>query len=142
MGLSLTTTHEIYLSYTEDRHEIEPFVEQYLDHGTDGIDFTLHGAHLTAPSWSETVKIDFEPKVGDEIFVVVIRYYDGDSFGRTYGHWHIGGAFPTEKRATEWMEAIISDRPPMKNGHRYYQEWEGYFAGLESNEVVKLYVGE
>lgn len=62
-------------------------------------------------SWyKEQIEIDFEPKIGDEIVLMTVRYSTGDTFGTTTGAWKILGAFkPGDDR--------ISDVPKLIHKH-------------------------
>jgi len=83
--------------------------------------------------WIEQIEVDFDPKEVNDVWVVIVRYQSGDSFGSSYGNWHIEGAYKAEGKA-------IFIKKSIENGtyKGWYKPWIGYFEGLESVEVVKM----
>lgn len=72
--------------------------------------------------WVETVQVDFDPQTVNHVFLVVVRYSDGDTFGRTEGHWHIIGAYKDPEKAKE-MESTVKAKK-----YKGHKPWIGYFA--------------
>lgn len=70
----------------------------------------------------------------DTVYMVVARYYDGDTFGRTYGHWHIYSFRATEEEARK-DEEEIRNSVNEENTYKNYRPWLGYFSGLEDVEI-------
>lgn len=60
------------------------------------------------------------------VYVVLVRYQDGNSFGRRFGNGFIEGVYLTEEAAQKVVLQIMSDTYPK------YARWEGYFNRLES----------
>lgn len=89
---------------------------------------------MEAPEWSETINIDFDPKGMEHLYVVVVRYSSGSTFGSTHGHWYIVGAYKGYKEA-EAVEVSISKN---KYKGKRYKPWEGYFESLEGVTVERL----
>jgi hypothetical protein len=67
----------------------------------------------------------------DYLYLSVVRYSTGDSFGTTSGAWHIIGLSKSYDEAKEMLENALKD----PNG---YKPWEGYFERLQSYELHKL----
>ena len=64
------------------------------------------------------------------LHMALIRYSDGDTFGRTCGLWHVIDFYHTFEEA----ERSIKDA---KNGTGY-KPWEGYFSSYETDDVEIL----
>lgn len=82
--------------------------------------------------YHETIEYDLPEPTPVGLFVVVVRYYDGGTFGRTCGYGSIEGVFATHEEA----QARAKD---LENGGKSihgYNRWDSYFAGLERTEVV------
>lgn len=77
-------------------------------------------------------------EVADEVFIVVVRYRDGDSFGSSHGNWTVWAATATEAEAIK-IAGSITDGSLVKEEEkakgRVYFPWTGYFNGLEGVEV-------
>ena len=71
----------------------------------------------------------------NELFLAVVRYSTGDTFGSSHGMWHIHGAFADYETALKELEEVT--KPSPKGG---YKPWEGYFESLEGIEVHCLKV--
>lgn len=134
---------KLFVTFTEDESGGEP--EDPSDRWTHHADrvktMTVKGIHKTAPdprtfgrhvSYDGIVVEDEEVFKKQFVYLVVVRYYDGGTFGRTCGY-HIFWSI----RATE--AEVIADKEniqgPKKDG---YREWDGYFSGLEDVEIHLL----
>lgn len=134
--------YNLYLGYSESRSGGEALSdEQYCDHADAHIEFQPEGLYTEKSSTQETVGVDFDPTqhVGADVYMVVVRYYDGDTFGRCYGHWFIEGIYLDRDEALKNKNAIESGSYSKKG---CYNDWEGYFAGLESVNVWGTQVRE
>jgi hypothetical protein len=80
------------------------------------------------------IEVDWDPKeyVGEPVFLAVVRYSTGSTFGRQNGYWHIEGAYLDCKEAHKTVQDIIADRYSKKGK---YTVWKGYFERLEYAEV-------
>lgn len=71
------------------------------------------------------------------VYLAIVRYSDGGTFGRTVGYWEVMGAFKTEAEAVAMTTSI--DKGTFKTDYphlaRPYMPWEGYFSGLQGTEV-------
>jgi hypothetical protein len=71
----------------------------------------------------------------DTLWVVVVRYSTGDTFGRAKGRGYIEGVFRTQKSAERRVMHIKNGGDSLKQG---YTPWHGYFEYLESVEAVEV----
>jgi len=128
--------YKVYLLYEESSHGGEICAGQEEDAWPSYEDqyheFTPKGLRLEAPAWSETIEVDFDPKKLDHLYVVIVRYSSGDTFGTTLGNWHIIGAYKSFKKAEKIRISID------KNKYKGYKPWEGYFESLEGVTVERL----
>lgn len=100
------------------------------DTGEQEIHFTIQSIHATEQEmgWPQQVHVAFDPEkhLGEDIFVLVVRYDTGDTFGRTYNAWTIPEIVLTKKEAKEICQAIIYDK------YDGYKPWEEYFEHFRS----------
>lgn len=68
-------------------------------------------------------------------FVVAVRYFDGDTFGRSCGHLQIWSVHKTREEAEEMARMINDGKQP---NSKKYPMWTGYFAGIESVDVIGM----
>jgi len=129
----------ITILYDERCHVIEegePESEgKYRWQGVDGKDFDISSVHVYPQKrgWPSQIDVDFDPEehVGENIYIVVVRYSTGDTFGQTEGEWHLEGAYLDAKEAKEIADSIEDDT---YKGDSYH--WKGYFERLEGASVV------
>ena len=57
-------------------------------------------------SWVETINVDFDAKVGSRVYLVIVRYSSGSTFGTSHGHWNIPAVKETYAEAEAIMDAI------------------------------------
>lgn len=74
----------------------------------------------------------------DKLFLAVVRYSTGDTFGHTSGEFYIVGVAPTYKIAQAMLDEETKPSPIPKSGMRHYKRWEGYFESLEDTEIHEL----
>jgi hypothetical protein len=80
---------------------------------------------------------------GDTLYVVVVGYTSGDTFGRDGGHTAVLDAFTDADAAEELAEAAsenVSDYQMTHNGVEYYCPWVGYFEHMEECHVWEVVV--
>lgn len=143
--------YRVYLIYDEETHGggvcRGDEDSDWPNHNDEYNTFTPKGLRLKPPEWSETIEVDFDPTELDHLYIVVVRYSSGSTFGRTHGHWHIEGAYKTYDEA-EKIEMAISKGtgwydPEKDYGDRAYpgrtgMPWVGYFESLEGATVERL----
>lgn len=84
----------------------------------------------------ETIDTYFNPMVGDKVYLVIVRYSTGDTFGTTFGEWKIIGIFKTETES----ELVRFD---IENGtYKGSKPWQGYFERLESVDVFPMTINK
>lgn len=89
---------------------------------------------------------DLDVNPGDTVYVVVVEYSTGDSFGRDGGQSKVLDIFTTAKEAADLAErATAHDYNKdgfgfRHNGVDYYTPWCGYFESLDSIEVWDVQV--
>jgi len=90
----------------------------------------------TKPFWVETVYCDFDPKehIGDGIYLIVVRYETGNSFGRSPGQWYVEGVYNDSEEAIDIAKSIKDNKYTKEE----YPVWKGYFETLEGVEIHKL----
>lgn len=100
-------------------------------------------------------KVSFEPVDGNIVYVVLVRYQSGDTFGTTYGNYEVMNVFDNPLDAQELAEAVDRDADKTDihdnidrlfefehNGKTYYKAWAGYFERYEGVEVHTVRIGE
>jgi hypothetical protein len=137
---------ELYLTYNERRTGGEPDdpADRWTNHSDEHIEFTPTGLFTQKCSFQETFEVPFDPAqfLGKQIHVVVVRYYDGSTFGRICGLWKVVGAFTDSALMQKVVEIIdrgkdsqeLSEKLAPLTCYGYYP-WFGYFAGYEGVEV-------
>jgi len=127
---------KIYVNYSESRHGGEVCAGQEEDRWPNYkpvmVDFRVGVCTQEATGcYYDTVETDFEPTHGETLFVVVVRYSDGNTFGQVNGLGSIQGVFRTAEEAHKLAEQF-----PERQGIQGYKLWEGYFSAFESADVV------
>ena len=86
-----------------------------------------------------TVEVDEDTYGHDTVFLVVVRYQDGDSFGSSHGNWMVWRTVSSEEEALK-IQASIKDGSLDKD-KTTYRPWTGYFNNLEDVEIHGFRVG-
>lgn len=99
--------------------------------------FNITGAYMSNPSavtpyYDRVEKIFWQLPI--KVFVILVRYSDGNTFGNTSGYGKIVAAAEYMYEAKEIRDKILK-----KEWHGY-NVWEGYFARLEKVEIKELVV--
>lgn len=75
----------------------------------------------------------------DHLFLAVVRYSTGDTFGHTTGEHYIVGIAPTYEIAQMMLDEETKPSPKDSKGRQLsYKPWEGYFESLEDTEIHEL----
>lgn len=88
-------------------------------------------------------------KDGDILYLVVVQYSTGDSFGNESGLVEFVDTFRTLEKARACLKAVKNSNDTtlvyiMDNGAEYrssYTSWSGYFDSLEDVYIKELVVG-
>lgn len=101
---------------------------------------------------SKEVTVDFKVENGDTVYVLLVTYEDGDTFGRSYGNIHIVGVYVTEKEAIKVRDDIDYDEQHLdrnalfskKTKRRFKGDpsWRGYFERFTSAEIFEMVVAK
>ena len=127
----------LWFSYTSSAYGGEALSEEpYADRADEHREVSFHGCYNAGPDGlnfdSTSVEVSKEVFEAKKVYLVVVRYEDGDTFGRSYGNWHIVDVVLTEEEARDIDSGIRSKTYTDKCG---YNCWEGYFNRLESVEI-------
>lgn len=105
--------HEIYLTYQESCSGREPKNpdDRWTEYSDEIITFEPTGLFATRTSWQETIQVSFDPlaHINKPIQVMVVRYTDGNTFGRSLGHWTVIGAYLNPEDAKRIGQIIFDD---------------------------------
>ena len=100
--------YKIYLGYSESESGGEVCAGEdpsyaYASREDAYMQFTPEGLYTEAGSMQETIGVDFDPKehVGDDAYMVLVRYFDGNTFGRTNGYWYVEGVYLEKETAQD-----------------------------------------
>lgn len=104
-------------------------------------------SHGPESGW-EKVAIDFECKSGDLVYVLVLRYTQGDSFGESKGNTEILGIFKDKQFANETAQVLNTKLRDKNNKTIEFSTETGievstpdftkeYFCAYEKIEVVE-----
>jgi hypothetical protein len=157
------TQNQIYLVYRESHSGGEPEnpEDRWTSHSPLYTEFYPQALYLNLQSFQETINVSWEPKLDQKVWIVVVRYQSGNTFGTSHGNWTIVGAYLTSQDA-EAIATIInkypgkadysrfsekrnkSDRELLEEaiqpyvGEHFYPSWFGYFERYEGVEVHEI----
>jgi len=94
--------------------------------------------------WAEAVEVEFEPKVGSQVFMVVPRYSTGNTFGTSYGEYTIHGIYSTLDKAQSVVKFLETEYDCYREAkiNLSYRVWMGFFERLEEIQIEVLEVYE
>lgn len=151
----------LYLKYHSSAEGGEPINsdDKWPDYHTVYKSFTPTSLHISQQSWQETIETLVEPEVGKRVYVMVVRYSDGDTFGHSEGNWGVIGAFDNEKEVYMLKKAIeyfgvLDKEDSYDTAYNYvvaafrqsglpshvHPTWLGYFNELELVEVHEMVI--
>lgn len=129
----------LYISTTEDSHGGEPESDEEWCHHSDVVKSVSFDSVSRNPQgfWGCGSGFEVSPEVyeAEKVFLVIVRYYDGGTFGRTTGNWEVMGSFLTEQEALSMADSIEDGTMEKNSKQPYSLPWVGYFNGLEGVEV-------
>jgi hypothetical protein len=150
-------TSILKINFVGSSHGGEPLTdEEFSDREDEVNNYTIHSVSIGSNKKHHTFydeldfPVDYEVKKGDTVFIVVVTFEDGDTFGRSYGNVCVVDIFTNEEEA-ETLASIISDDEKKcdkddildrkaKRSYEGYAPWDGYFERLENVEVQKFIV--
>lgn len=104
--------------------------------------------------YNESIDVEFEPVTGAEVFLVVVTYGSGSTFGSSSGNVCVVGCYDEEAHADSIATDIRADdndtdRDYRRSGKKSrkerftgYKAWTGYFESLQGVEVHRLRLDE
>lgn len=120
----------IYLTYStsETGGDVKNPDEEWSNRENVYVYFKPKDLYLTTQDWCQEIEVSFIPEAGQWVDVVVVRYESGDTFGRSYGNWHVVGAYLEKDKARKIEQQIT------RGQYKGYKPWEGYFERLQDVE--------
>ena len=97
---------------------------------------TVKSIHKTEPAncfFFDSIEVDEAVLNSKTVFLVIVRYSDGDTFGTTHGYHYF---YSVRTTGEEVEEDKLEISKPSKPG--VYRPWDGYFSSLEDIEVEFL----
>lgn len=138
-----------YLTYSQQTYIDDPGEqsdEPYSWQGVSRVNVYPRALHRSEPtgehvsiSPDRTVYAVDELSPGAVAFVVIANYQDGDTFGSS-GYWEVAGVASTPEDAKKMAAAAEDERTAVRSADPSYRPWDGYFASLNSVEIVPMVV--
>lgn len=129
---------KVYIEYDEIRTGGEPEDDSMYSYREDAyitVDFKcLHKSQPKHRFFYDSKEVPEEFLKKDRLYLAVVRYSTGDTFGHTEGAWHIVDVCDSYKAAHDLLEEEI--KPSTKG----YKPWEGYFERFERTEIHELFL--
>ncbi len=130
--------------------------DEYKDHEVHGVYSTDAKDERGWSRYNESIDVEFEPVPGAEVFLVVVTYSSGSTFGNSYGNVTVVGCYEEEAQADSIASDILADDTDVDVDRAYrrslkrskkerftgYKAWTGYFEGLEGVVVHGLRLDE
>ncbi len=152
-------TSVLNINFIGSSHGGEPLTgELFSDREDEVNNYTIHSVSIATDEKKKhhtfydelDFPVDFEVKKGDVVFIVVVTFEDGDTFGRSCGNVCVVDIFKDEKEAETLASIIYGDEKKCdkddlfdrqaKRSYKGYAPWHGYFERLENVEVQKFIV--
>ena len=134
---------QLFLYYSESRSGGEICEGQEKDdwpsYETAYIELAIIGLfrdRQTIKGYCEVIDVDDELIKAEKLYLALIRYGDGDTFGNSEGHTAFLGVAVTREDAQKLIDEALNDKSDT------YRPWTGYFNTLEGSDVVPLRVDE
>ena len=127
----------VYVLYDETRRggdAVDP-TEEWSNRKDQQIEFRVIAIQTHEPHgqpYHKILRLDEPVKKNEPLHLVIVRFDSGDTFGRSYGNWHIEGGYADKRDADtvsgEIMDGKYPEDPP----------WSGYFNRVDHVEVVSM----
>lgn len=132
---------KLYITYDSSQEGGEPESDdEWCTFSDEHRTFSLENCYLSFDEKSRSRfeyfahEVPFNVEKGDDIYLLVVRYSSGSTFGNIYGCHHIVDIYSSKEEAYKVEETI-------RNGtYSGYKCWEGYFESLEDVSVESLVV--
>jgi hypothetical protein len=100
--------------------------------------------------FGHNINVSDEVYAAEVVYLVVVRYSDGDSFGTSYGNWTVWEATASEEEALKVAKSIEDGtlvkkyEEGVRKGTATYMSipWNGYFSHLEGVEIHSFRVAD
>lgn len=127
----------LYLEYNEKRTGGEPLSEgPYSEHADEFIEVSfirLHKEPSNLHFFRHSIEVD--QRILDanlkQVYLAVVIYSTGSTFGYTEGAWYVVGVAPTYAIAEAMLGEALSEE-------NKYKPWDGYFEKFMRTEIHKL----
>lgn len=127
--------YNVFVTYEESRSGGEPDSdEKWCSYSDVHVDYRITGAfkNKTSSSWyQESFYLENLNLV--DVYIVLVRYSSGDTFGRSFGNGHIVGVYGTQDEAQLIVDQIEANTYTGQNG---YVPWKGYFERFEYVDLI------
>jgi hypothetical protein len=130
----------VYITYQTQRKggqvvdRDDPWSRKEPEH----IDLRVMGVHKGQPSSFFCDSLEVSPEVfqAPYVYLVVVRFYDGGTFGVTHGLHEFQDIFKTPEEAWALREKLLGEVTGQEKAPPLRRAWVGHFAGLESVDVL------
>lgn len=127
-----------YNSFTDGGERINPD-ERWSNRTDQNTTLTVQKLYASEPKhlfFRDSIEVDPSVLECSEVYLVVVRYQTGDTFGRSLGNFHFYSVRKTEQEAIE--DRWVCESPVKKGNYENYRPWDGYFERLEFVEIMKM----
>lgn len=128
----------LYLVYREECHGGEVCAGQENDswpnHEPSYTEFEPTILTRKPTDWCHEIEVTKDLLSAEKLYMLVVLYQSGGTFGCSHGNWKVLGLFQTIEEAEAEQKKVSS--PDFKG----YKPWEGYFERLESFDIHALSV--
>lgn len=141
---------EVCEGQEDDDDDYPSLEDEYKDHEIHGV-YSVDATNSRGWSrYNERCEVSFQPVRGAEVFLVIVTYSSGNTFGHSSGNVTVVGCYEEQAQADAiesdiWADDIGADRDYKRNLKRSekerftgYKAWTGYFEGLEGVVVHRL----
>jgi len=127
--------YNLYVKYEENSTGGEPESDDpWSTLSPTYITVEWKNAYIENPNqlYVERTEINFNPEDLKYVYILVVIYSDGNTFGHSYGNNCLIGAYKSIEKTQKIKKTIE------KNKYKGYKPWEGYFAELTDIEIIKV----
>ncbi len=125
----------VYLVYTETQTggEYEDENDRWSSRADTHKTVNFKALYKEPPTFFyHSVEVDPSLLEKEELFMAVVYFSDGDTFGKTYGYWSVEGIYGSRKEARERLKEVLDPK------YKGYKPWDCYFGGYMSDDVIGL----
>lgn len=90
----------------------------------------------------DSFEVSEEVYNAEQVYMAVVRYSDGDTFGYTSGYWSVEGIFSSQSEAEKLLSKLDNEASQPFTMGKYTKAWHGYFGSFEGTQVEFLTVQE